>query len=263
MTKSKGAERDVIESGVVLFARESRILQLRGIPYQTLPIADQSITESPAHPARKMATDRHSSDISLGVETVEVLTLDDALEMNPLGRFHYGMLLLCGLAFASDALEVNLLSYLSTCAGSEFDLTPTQEASVSSVVFAGIMLGASFWGAFANAYGRKIAFLISCLIISLGGFITAAAPSYAWLLVIRLVVGFGIGGSPISFDLLAEFMPISHRGMFLMAIEFFWTFGSMFVNGMAWAFLDSAGKPPCPLCPVCPCCAPAVLCCAV
>lgn len=171
----------------------------------------------------------------------EEMTLDDALELIPLGPFHYRMLFLCGLAFMSDALEVNLLSYLSACASADFNLSTTEEASVSSVVFAGIMVGAYFFGSFANRYGRKRAFLLACIIISTGGFVTAAAPSFAWLLVIRLVVGFGIGGAGIAFDLLAEFMPVSQRGVFLICIEFFWTFGSMYVNGVAWATLDSAG----------------------
>ncbi|RYY72834.1 hypothetical protein EON63_20355 [archaeon] len=57
----------------------------------------------------------------------------------------------------------------------------------------GIMVGSFFWGAFANIYGRKLSFLLSGLVISAGGFLTAAAPNYVWLLLIRAVVGFGIG----------------------------------------------------------------------
>lgn len=169
------------------------------------------------------------------------LSLDEALDMNPLGWFHGRILLLCGLAFMSDALEVNLLSYLSTCAGSEFNLNNAQQASISSVVFMGMVIGCSFWGAVANAWGRKPAFLLAGSIISLGGFATAAAPSFGWLLAIRLVVGFGIGAASIAFDLLAEFMPAAQRATFLVAMQSFWTLGSMFVSGMAWALLDSAG----------------------
>eukprot|EP01031_Cornospumella_fuschlensis_P031901 gene31901-38569_t len=168
-------------------------------------------------------------------------SLDEMLERIPLGVFHYRMLLLCGLSFMCDSVEVNLLSFLATCAGDEWGLSDTQKASISAVVFVGIMMGSFFWGAFANIYGRKLTFLLSGLVISAGGFITAAAPSYIWLLIIRAVVGFGIGGASVSFDLLAEFMPTSHRGRFLIYIEYFWTIGSMFVNGAAWLSLDSLG----------------------
>lgn len=60
------------------------------------------------------------------------------------------------------------------------------------------------------------------------------------LLAARIVVGFGLGGSPIPFDLLSEFLPQSVRGQFLININYFWTIGSMFVAGVAWAILPVA-----------------------
>jgi MFS transporter, putative metabolite:H+ symporter len=41
--------------------------------------------------------------------------------------------------------------------------------------------------------------------------------------------------------LLAEFLPNSHRGIFLIYVEVFWTIGSMFVAGVAWACLSTSG----------------------
>lgn len=55
------------------------------------------------------------------------ITLDDALEMNKVGFYQYRLLLLCGFAFMADALEVNLLSFLSVCAGKEWDLSDAEE----------------------------------------------------------------------------------------------------------------------------------------
>ena len=64
-------------------------------------------------------------------------SLDEMLERIPLGVFHYRMLLLCGLSFMCDSVEVNLLSFLATCAGDEWGLSDTQKASISAVVFVG------------------------------------------------------------------------------------------------------------------------------
>jgi len=55
------------------------------------------------------------------------------------------------------------------------------------------------------------------------------------------LVGFGVGGLSVPFDLLAEFLPSSSRGKFLLYIEFFWTLGSLFVTGIAWAVLSTYG----------------------
>jgi hypothetical protein len=41
----------------------------------------------------------------------------------------------------------------------------------------------------------------------------------------RAIVGFGVGGAVVPFDLLAEFLPNKHRGTFLIYIEGFWTIG--------------------------------------
>ena len=36
----------------------------------------------------------------------EEITLDDLLEKIPIGRFHYRLLVICGMAFMADAMEV-------------------------------------------------------------------------------------------------------------------------------------------------------------
>lgn len=172
---------------------------------------------------------------------LKVLTLEEAMESIPVSFFHYRLLLMCGLAFMADAMEVSLLSFLATCAGSEWNLNTSQQASITSLVFGGELLGSLFWGQFADRYGRKIAYLVACCLISVGGFLSGAAPSYEWLLVFRAIVGFGVGGLTVPFDLLAEFLPASHRGKYLNYIEYFWTLGSLFVSAIAWACLSNQG----------------------
>jgi MFS family permease len=130
---------------------------------------------------------------------------------------------------------------VSTCAGTDWDLADSEVALIASMVFVGVLVGALFWGPFADKYGRRLAFILGCSIIILFGFLSGVAPNFGVLLAFRALVGFGVGGSTIPFDLLAEFLPNSHRGRFLIYIEYFWTIGSMFVAGTAWALLSSAG----------------------
>jgi MFS family permease len=171
----------------------------------------------------------------------KAISLEEALDRNPVGLFQYRLLLMCGFAFMADALEVNLLTFIATCAGDEWGLSDAQQASITSVVFAGIILGTMFWGLFADKYGRKMTYFAACALITAGGFLSGASPSYYWLIFFRSIAGFGIGGANVPFDLLAEFLPASHRGRFLIYIEYFWTLGSMFVAGLAWMSLSSEG----------------------
>ena len=52
--------------------------------------------------------------------------------------------------------------------------------------------------------------------IIIGGFISAFCPDYTLFIICRALVGFGVGGISVPFDLLAEYLPTSHRGKFLM-----------------------------------------------
>ena len=67
------------------------------------------------------------------------------------------------------------------------------------------------------------------------------SPDYFTLVTLRAVVGFGVAGATVPFDLLAEFTPGSKRGQYLIQINYYWTLGSLFVAGVAWASLGTQG----------------------
>ncbi len=169
------------------------------------------------------------------------MTLDEALAYIPVGYFHYRILFICGMTFIANGMEVSLLSFISTCAGQDWDLNTSEISLIASVVFGGQLVGTVFWGPLADSYGRRIAFICGSVLISGAGFASGFSPNYAWLLILRGLVGFGLGGATVPFDILAEFTPASHRGMFLIFIEYFWTLGSLLVSTLAWTLLDSQG----------------------
>jgi MFS family permease len=75
------------------------------------------------------------------------------------------------------------------------------------------------------------------MLITLTGFLSGFSQNYLWLLILRGLVGFGLGSSSVPFDLLAEFLPPCYRGVFLIYIEYFWTIGSVIVAASAWLLL--------------------------
>ena len=168
-------------------------------------------------------------------------SLEEVLEMIPNGLFQNRLFAICGLAFMTDSLGVNLLSFLTTCAAAEWKLSNAGQAALTSIVFVGIIAGSIFWGRFADDHGRKKTLLYSCLMVTVGGFASALAPSYEFLVISRGIAGFGIGGASIPFDLLAELLPVATRSKYLVYMGVFWTLGSMLVSGMAWAVLPTLG----------------------
>ena len=125
--------------------------------------------------------------------------------------------------------------------GNEWNLSDVQRASISAVVFSGQLVGGFETGPIADRFGRKRAFLLASFLIVTFGFLSGFSKSYEGLLLYRVVVGFGLGGLTVPFDLLAEFLPATNRGKYLLYIEYFWTLGSIFVTGIAWVALDRIG----------------------
>ena len=177
----------------------------------------------------------------LFLDDVSEFSLEETLEMIPNGLFQYRLFAICGLAFMTDSLGVNLLSFLTTCAAAEWNLTNAGQAVLTSIVFVGMIAGSLFWGRFADDFGRKKTLLYACLMVTIGGFASSIAPSYVFLVICRAIAGFGIGGASVPFDLLAELLPVTTRSKYLVYMGIFWTLGSMLVAGMAWAVLPILG----------------------
>ena len=68
-------------------------------------------------------------------------SVDDAIEHIGVGRFHHLLTCLVGVAFASDAVEVGLLSYLQVELQRDWHLSAAAAASITSAVFAGQFIG--------------------------------------------------------------------------------------------------------------------------
>jgi putative MFS transporter len=84
---------------------------------------------------------------------------------------------------------------------------------IASSTMIGMMFGSFVWGWVADKWGRRLAFMATVLIFSLFSGFTAAAFSVGFLLLIRFVTGFGLGGAiPVDASILAEFSPARIRG---------------------------------------------------
>ncbi|KAM9338673.1 synaptic vesicle 2-related protein [Symphorus nematophorus] len=161
-------------------------------------------------------------------QTEETFTVDDALEAIGFGKFQWKISLLTGLSWIGDAMEMMILSILSPHMHCEWRLPGYQVALITSVVFVGMGFSSPVWGNVSDKYGRKIGLMICMCWTLCYGLLSAFAPVYGWLLVLRGLVGFGIGGAPQSVTLYSEFLPIKARGTCIMLIAAFWAIGAVF-----------------------------------
>lgn len=87
-------------------------------------------------------------------------------------------------------------------------------------------------------------FAVTALLTVFAGLASAAAPSFAALLVMRALVGVGLGGAPVVFSLFMEFVPPPERGFWLIGVSVFWTAGSILEAGLAWVSGNRMGEQP-------------------
>ncbi|CAA0821493.1 Organic cation/carnitine transporter 7 [Striga hermonthica] len=170
-----------------------------------------------------------------------VYTLDEALDTVGFGKYQ-GLLLAYGaLGWISDAMEMMILSFVGSAVESEWDLSPGEKSLISTVVFAGMLVGACFWGMISDSYGRKKGILGVTTITAVAGLLSALSPNYICLIVLRCMAGVGIGGMSIINTWFLEFVPAFNRGAWMIVFSGFWTVGTIFEAALAWVVMPRFG----------------------
>lgn len=169
------------------------------------------------------------------------LTMGQVIETLGFGKFQKQLFVVCGLGLMADACEVNLLTFITTLTQEEWSLNNEQRASIASAVFAGEFFGGFIWGPVSDRYGRRNAFLYSLAMSALLGLASAFSTSFLMLVSLRFLVGVGVAGTCVPFDILIEMIPKAWRSTTGLWIMSFWSIGSLYVAGSAWLIVESWG----------------------
>src|ERR1700721_2060215 len=126
------------------------------------------------------------------------------LDRLPASRFHYRMLGLIGGGMFLDAFEIYLQGAVLAALLSIGWSTPAMNANFISITFAGMVVGAWAAGILGDRYGRRFSYQANLLIFGLASLAGAAAPSMAWLIAARFMMGIGLGA-----EIVVGYFPIS------------------------------------------------------
>lgn len=168
-------------------------------------------------------------------------TPEEALSAIGFGKFQGLLLVYAGLGWMSEAMEMMLLSVVGVAVQSEWGISPRDESLLSSVVFAGMLFGAYFWGVISDGYGRRKGYLGATITIAVAGFCSTFSPNYKTLLFSRCLLGFGIGGGHVFALCLLEFIPTPNRGAWSLALTSFFSCGNVLEAAFAWIIMPRLG----------------------
>ncbi|KAL8040120.1 hypothetical protein ABFX02_10G078200 [Erythranthe guttata] len=190
---------------------------------------------------------KHSAIIIMNTEVagsddVElVYTLDEAITVVGFGKFQALVLTYAGLGAMAEAMEVMILSFIGPSVKSEWGLSSGQESLLTTVVFAGMLVGAYSWGLLADNYGRRMGLLSVAVVTSLFALLSAFSPNYISLVLFRMVAGIGLGGGPVYSSWFLEFVPVRNRGFWMVIFSTFWTIGTILEASLAWIIIPTLG----------------------
>ncbi|XP_075924017.1 synaptic vesicle glycoprotein 2B-like isoform X2 [Petromyzon marinus] len=163
---------------------------------------------------------------------------EEALEHTGFGRFHAWLLVACGWANASDAVEILCVSFLLPTARCDLHLSTADMGWLTACMFIGMMMGGCVWGALADSSGRRKVLVYSLAVNGIFSALSSLAPSFLLFLLMRLGSGLGVGGSlPVIFSYFSEFQPRRWRGAMVSALATFWMGGNILAAGLAWLII--------------------------
>ncbi|CAN4085060.1 unnamed protein product [Withania somnifera] len=168
-------------------------------------------------------------------------TVDEALVALGFGNFQVLVLIYAGMGWISEAMEMMLLSFVGPAVQSVWGLSTHEESLLTSVVFAGMLIGAYSWGSISDKCGRRRGFLMTAVFTATAGFLSAFSSNFPLLIILRFLVGIGLGGGPVLAAWFLEFIPAPHRGTWMVVFSGFWTVGTILEASLAWVVMPRLG----------------------
>ncbi|MDP4086365.1 MAG: MFS transporter [Bacillota bacterium] len=149
---------------------------------------------------------------------------------------------IAGTGWMFDAMDVGMLSFIIAALKIDWNLSPEQMGWIGSINSIGMAVGALLFGLMADRVGRKNVFIITLLLFSLGSGAAALTTSLTLFLILRFVIGMGLGGElPVASTLVAESVSEEKRGRIVVLLESFWAFGWLIAAVISYFIIPKYG----------------------
>lgn len=159
--------------------------------------------------------------------------------------WQWGLLVVSGLGWLIDNAWLQLVAIIQNQVQFEFakdnndkDFHPE---FMTLALFAGLFVGALFWGFAADIVGRRFSFNATLLIAGIFGIASGSSRDFVTLCSLLAVLGVGLGGAlPVDGMLFLEFLPGRAQSL-LTLLSVFWPLGQLVSSLIGWGFIGRWG----------------------
>ncbi len=157
--------------------------------------------------------------------------LDEAEE----NAFHLKVMFTSGMGFFTDAYDLWIIGVALLFIVPQFHPSALWIGILTSASLFGAFVGPLIFGPMADMFGRKYVYGVEMLVLAIGSIASALAPTFAFLVVMRIVMGLGIGGDyPTSATIMSEYSNAKNRGKLVSMV--FAMQGAGIIAGIVLAF---------------------------
>jgi len=161
--------------------------------------------------------------------------LQDVIEDIGFGRSQILTGVLVNGSWLADGAELFLVSAVASSIGHDWGRGSLELGSLISAVYLGMLCGTALSGYVGDRYGRRSAVLMSYPVIIASSIGSALSENYWQLLLLRFIVGLGMGvGQPSALVIASEVSPEKYRPVALVGAQLSFAFGSLYSCLAIW-----------------------------
>ena len=162
------------------------------------------------------------------------------IEAAPMKRTQVGVIAICMALYMIDGFDVLVMAFSANAVMEDWGLSASQLGVLLSSALVGMAIGSIFVSSVADVIGRQKTLVIGAAIVAVGMLVSAFAPGYGVLVVLRFITGLAVGTLQATANVLAsEFSNAKRRSTALALVSIGQPIGGV-LGGMATGALITA-----------------------